>query len=108
MLYDMAKRGIYMMYFLSTNEAGARFYQRHGVKIYRTFRHYHKLFGETATRLTDGPELSLIHIYQGNTAYSKRNYAGQQEDVRASNASLIVRTPINWMLWLSQCTCFKL
>ena len=56
MLYDMAKRGIYMMYFLSTNEAGARFYQRHGVKIYRTFRHYHKLFGETATRLTGGPE----------------------------------------------------
>lgn len=42
MLYDMACRGIYLVYFLSTDEPGARFYRRHGMEVFRTYWHYQK------------------------------------------------------------------
>ncbi len=37
MLYDMSCRGIYVVYFMSTDEAGRRMYERHGFLPYRTF-----------------------------------------------------------------------
>lgn len=39
---EMAKRGIYHLYFVSTDEPGRRFYERHNVKVFRTFRDYRK------------------------------------------------------------------
>lgn len=42
MQFEMAKRGIYHLYFVSTDEPGRRFYERHGVKVFRTFVDYDK------------------------------------------------------------------
>jgi len=39
---EMEKRGIHHLYFLSTDEPGRRFYERHGVKVFRTFQDYKK------------------------------------------------------------------
>lgn len=42
MQFEMAKRGIYHLYFVSTDAPGRRFYERHGVKVFRTFVDYQK------------------------------------------------------------------
>ena len=42
MQLEMEKRGIYHLYFISTDEPGRRFYERHGVKVFRTFVDYQK------------------------------------------------------------------
>lgn len=39
---EMEKRGIYHLYFVSTDDPGRRFYERHGVHVFRTFRDYRK------------------------------------------------------------------
>jgi len=39
---EMAKRGLYQLFFLSTDEPGRRFYERHGVTVFRTFTDYRK------------------------------------------------------------------
>lgn len=39
---EMSKRGFYHMFFLSTDIPGKRFYERHGLKVYRTFKSYDK------------------------------------------------------------------
>ena len=39
---EMKKRGIYHLYFISTDEPGRRFYERHGVHVFRTFQDYKK------------------------------------------------------------------
>ena len=39
---EMEKRGIHHLYFVSTDEPGRRFYERHGVKVFRTFQDYKK------------------------------------------------------------------
>ena len=38
MMQDMKSRGIPYLYFLWTGGAAMRFYLRHGVKVYRTYR----------------------------------------------------------------------
>lgn len=42
MQLEMAKRGIYHLYFVSTDVPGRRFYERHGVEVFRTFVDYKK------------------------------------------------------------------
>lgn len=42
MQFEMTKRGIYHLYFVSTDAPGRRFYERHGVKVFRTFVDYIK------------------------------------------------------------------
>lgn len=42
MQLEMAKRGIYHLYFVSTDEPGRRFYERHGLRAFRTFVDYQK------------------------------------------------------------------
>jgi ribosomal protein S18 acetylase RimI-like enzyme len=42
MQLEMTKRGIYHLYFISTDDPGRRFYERHGVKVFRTFVDYRK------------------------------------------------------------------
>ncbi len=42
MQMEMKKRGIYHLYFVSTDEPGKRFYERHGVKVFRTYVDYQK------------------------------------------------------------------
>ena len=39
---EMKKRGIYYMYFLWTHGDAMRFYERHGLKVYRTYQLYRK------------------------------------------------------------------
>lgn len=39
---EMAKRGVYHMYFVSTDEPGRRYYERHGVRVFRSFVSYKK------------------------------------------------------------------
>ncbi len=39
---EMSKRGYYHMFFLSTDIPGRRFYERHGLEVYRTFVNYEK------------------------------------------------------------------
>ena len=39
---EMEKRGIYHLYFVSTDDPGRRFYERHGVHVFRTFADYRK------------------------------------------------------------------
>jgi GNAT superfamily N-acetyltransferase len=41
-MLEMAKRGIYRMYFVTTNEAGRRYYERAGLDVIRTFVEYKK------------------------------------------------------------------
>lgn len=41
-MYEMEKKSIHHMFFLSTDAAGRRFYERHGVKVLRTFTGYQK------------------------------------------------------------------
>lgn len=43
---EMEKRGIYHLYFVSTDDPGRRFYERHGVSVFRSFRDYRKEFQE--------------------------------------------------------------
>lgn len=40
--FEMCKKGIYRMYFLTTDEAGRRYYERHGLEVFRTFVSYQK------------------------------------------------------------------
>lgn len=42
MQLEMAKRGIYHLYFVSTDAPGRRFYERHGVNVFRTYVDYGK------------------------------------------------------------------
>lgn len=42
MQLEMEKRGIYHLYFVSTDAPGRRFYERHDVKVFRTFVDYKK------------------------------------------------------------------
>lgn len=39
---EMCSKGIYHLYFVSTDEPGRRFYERHGVKVFREYRKYRK------------------------------------------------------------------
>ena len=39
---EMCSKGICHLYFLSTDTPGRRFYERHGVNVYRTYRKYEK------------------------------------------------------------------
>ena len=41
-MYEMAKKGIYRMYFVTTDEDGRRYYERIGLKVIRTFIDYSK------------------------------------------------------------------
>lgn len=41
-LFEMARRGIYRMYFITTDEPGRRYYERHGLEVIRTFVDYRK------------------------------------------------------------------
>ena len=43
MQLEMEKRGIYHLYFVSTDTPGRRFYERHGVKVFRTYVDYRKI-----------------------------------------------------------------
>ena len=38
----MCSKGIYHLFFLSTDIPGRRFYERHGVKVFREYRKYIK------------------------------------------------------------------
>ena len=40
--YEMAKKGIYRMYFVTTDEPGKRYYLRHGLSVIRTTVEYRK------------------------------------------------------------------
>lgn len=40
--FEMARRGIYRMYFITTDEAGRRYYARHGLEVIRSFTDYRK------------------------------------------------------------------
>jgi GNAT superfamily N-acetyltransferase len=42
MQMEMSKRGIYHLYFMSTDIPGRRFYERHGVEVFRTFTDYRR------------------------------------------------------------------
>jgi ribosomal protein S18 acetylase RimI-like enzyme len=42
MQLEMSKRGIYQLFFMSTDIPGRRFYERHGVEVFRTFIDYRK------------------------------------------------------------------
>ena len=44
--FEMAKRGIYHMYFVSTDDPGRRYYERHGIHVFRSFTSYKKFFEE--------------------------------------------------------------
>ena len=41
-MMEMKKRGIYYLYFLWTHGAAMRFYERHGLEVYRTYQLYRK------------------------------------------------------------------
>ena len=41
-LYEMSKKGIYHMFFVTTDEPGRRYYERQGLKVFRTFSEYRK------------------------------------------------------------------
>ena len=41
-LFDMCKKGIYRMYFITTDDPGKRYYERHGLSVIRTFVEYRK------------------------------------------------------------------
>lgn len=43
MQLEMEKRGIHHLFFVSTDVPGRRFYERHGLKVFRTFVDYRKL-----------------------------------------------------------------
>lgn len=43
MQLEMKKRGIYHLYFVSTDVPGRRFYERHGVTVFRTYVEYQKM-----------------------------------------------------------------
>ena len=38
----MGRRGIYRMYFITTDEPGRRYYARHGLEVIRSFVDYRK------------------------------------------------------------------
>lgn len=40
---EMCSKGIYHLFFLSTDTSGRRFYERHGVKVFREYRKYIKV-----------------------------------------------------------------
>jgi len=42
MQLEMAKRGVYHLYFVSTDAPGRRFYEKHGVNVFRTYVDYQK------------------------------------------------------------------
>ncbi len=40
--FEMAKKGIYRMYFITTDDPGRRYYERHGLEVIRKFVDYRK------------------------------------------------------------------
>lgn len=46
MQWEMAKRGVYHLYFVTTDIPGRRFYERHGLEVFRTFHAYDKRWEE--------------------------------------------------------------
>ncbi|MDR1930356.1 MAG: GNAT family N-acetyltransferase [Treponema sp.] len=42
MQFEMTRRGLCQLFFLSTDEPGRRFYERHGLTVFRTFTDYRK------------------------------------------------------------------
>ena len=40
--FEMSKKGIYRMYFVTTDEPGRRYYERHGLQVFRIFVLYNK------------------------------------------------------------------
>jgi GNAT superfamily N-acetyltransferase len=42
MQFEMSRRGLCQLFFLSTDEPGRRFYERHGVSVFRIFTDYRK------------------------------------------------------------------
>jgi GNAT superfamily N-acetyltransferase len=42
--FEMCRKGIYRMYFITTDEPGRRYYERHGLEVFRTFVTYKKQF----------------------------------------------------------------
>lgn len=46
MQFEMEMRGIHHLFFISTDEPGRRFYERHGLKVFRTFTDYQKSLQE--------------------------------------------------------------
>ncbi len=44
---DMAKKSVYHLYFVTTDIPGRRFYERHGLSVFRTFYDYDKQMEET-------------------------------------------------------------
>ena len=40
--FEMSKKGIYRMYFVTTDEPGRRYYERHGLQVFRIFVLYKK------------------------------------------------------------------
>lgn len=41
---EMCSKGIYHLFFVSTDDPGRRFYERHGVRVFRVYRKYEKKF----------------------------------------------------------------
>ena len=39
---EMCSKGIYHLFFVSTDDPGRRFYERHGVRVFRVYRKYEK------------------------------------------------------------------
>lgn len=42
--FEMEKRGIYRMFFMTTNAKARRYYERHGLEVFRTYQAYQKQF----------------------------------------------------------------
>jgi len=66
MQLEMEKRGIYHMYFVSTDAPGRRFYERHGITVFRTFTDYRKNF-KSAT--SDNASLEDYIVYMMKYEY---------------------------------------
>lgn len=43
---EMARRGIYHMFFVTTDDPGRRYYERKGLHVFRSFTSYKKFFGD--------------------------------------------------------------
>ena len=41
-MYEMAKKGLYRMFFMTTDDPGRRYYERLGLEVIRTFITYRK------------------------------------------------------------------
>ena len=43
---EMARRGIYHMFFVTTDDPGRRYYERKGLHVFRSFTSYKKFFAD--------------------------------------------------------------